>query len=89
MRETKRGEEVGESNTEGDVPASHPYIFRVGELVNVNDRKASHQAVSILIKDEMATVKWKTWKGQAEVKVNQLCLICDGSKRKRKQTDHD
>jgi hypothetical protein len=94
-------EEVGESNMEGDVPATkssanpgvithegrHPYVFREGELVNVNNRKASHQAEIVSIKDEMATVKWKTWKGQAEVKVNQLSLICDGSKRKRKQTD--
>ncbi len=94
-------EEVGESNTEGDVPATtssanpganthegrHPYVFREGELVNVNVGKASHQADIVLIKDEMATVKWKTWKGHAEVEVNQLRLICDGSKRKRKQTD--
>jgi hypothetical protein len=35
----------------------------------------------------MATVKWKTWKGHSEVEVNQLRLICGGSKRKRKQTD--
>jgi hypothetical protein len=28
-----------------------------------------------------------TWKGLDEVQVNQLCPICDGSKRKRKQTD--
>jgi hypothetical protein len=86
---------------EGDVPATtssanpgaithegrHPYVFREGELVNVNEGKASHQADIDLIKDEMATVKWKTWKGQAEAKVNQLSLICDGSKRKRKQTN--
>jgi len=94
-------EEVGESNTEGDVPATtstanpsaithvgrHPYVFSEGELVNVIDGKASHQANIVSINDEMATVKWKMWKGQAEVEVNQLCPICDGSKRKRKQTD--
>jgi hypothetical protein len=94
-------EEVGESNTEGDVPATtstanpsaithvgrHPYVFSEGELVNVIDGKASHQANIVSINDEMATVKWKMWKGQAEVEVNQLRPICDGSKRKRKQTD--
>ena len=35
----------------------------------------------------METVKWKTGKGHAEVEVNQLRHICDGSKRKRKQTN--
>jgi len=69
-------EEVGESNTEGDVLATtnsafpgantheghHPYVFREGKLVNVNvgKGKASHQADIVSIKDEMATVKWKT-----------------------------
>ena len=94
-------DEDGRSNTEGDVPATtsstnpgvethdgpHPYVFRVGELVNVNVGKASHQADIVLIKDGMATVKWKTWKGYAEVEVKRLSLICDGSKRKRKQTN--
>jgi hypothetical protein len=65
----------------------HPNVFSEGELVNVIGGKASHQANIVMINDEMATVKWKMWKGQAEVEVNQLCPICDGSKRKRKQTD--
>ena len=86
---------------EGDVPATtssadpganthedrQPYVFCEGELVNDNVGKASHQADIVSIKDEMATAKWKTRKGHAEVEVNQLRLICDGSKRKRKQTD--
>jgi hypothetical protein len=79
-------EEVGESNTEGDVPATtstanpsaithvgrHLFVFSEGGLVNVIDGKASHQANIVSINDEMANVKWKMWKGQAEVEVNQL-----------------
>ncbi len=63
------------------------HIFHQGELVNVNVGKASYQALVVLIKNEKATVRWMTWKGLDEVHVNQLCPICDGSKRKRKQTD--
>jgi len=65
------------------------FVEGMGWLIRciVNVGKASHQADIVSIKDEMATVKWKTWKGHAEVEVNQLRLICDGSKRKRKQTD--
>ena len=91
----------GGDKVEGDVPDTtsstkpgvethdgpHPYVFRVGELVNVNVGKASHQADIVLIKDGMATVKWKTWKGNDTVEMKCLSLICDGSKRKRKQTN--
>ncbi len=90
-----------ESYTKGDVPATtssanpganthegrHPYVFHERELVNVNVGKAFHQAEIESIKNEMAPVGWKTWKGCAEVEVNQLRPICDGSKRRRKQMD--
>jgi hypothetical protein len=62
-------------------------IFQQGELVNVNVGKASYQALIVVIKNEKATIRWMTWKGLDEVQVNQLCPICDGSKRKRKQAD--
>ena len=65
----------------------HPYTFHVGELINVNVGKASHQALILLIENEKATVRWMTWKGVDDVQVNQLRPICDGSKRKRQQTD--
>ncbi len=75
----------GANTHEGQL--GHPYIFHQGELVNVNIGKVSYQALIVSIKNEKATVQWMTWKGLDEVQVNQLCPICDGSKRKRKQTD--
>jgi sentrin-specific protease 1 len=93
------GEEVGGIDTEGDVAkevrgnisgaptTSLPYDFYVGQLVNVIEGKASHQATIDKVENEKATVRWMTWKGVAVVQVNQLRPIWDGSKRKRKEID--
>jgi hypothetical protein len=96
---TQGGEEVGGIDTEGDVAkevrgnisgaptTSLPYDFYVGQLVNVIEGKASHQATIDKVENEKATVRWMTWKGVAVVQVNQLRPIWDGSKRKRKEID--
>jgi len=63
------------------------HAFRVGQLVNVIEGKASHQAWIEVIENEQATVRWLGWRGRDVVQVNQLRLIWDGSPRKRKQTD--
>jgi sentrin-specific protease 1 len=92
-------EEVGGIGTEGDVAeevrgnisgapsTSLPHDFYVGQLVNVIEGKASHQASIEVIEKEQATVRWSGWKGCDVVQVNQLCPIWVNSPRKRKQTD--
>jgi hypothetical protein len=93
------GEEVAGIGTEGDVvekvrgnisgapTTSLPHDFYVGQLVNVIEGKASHQASIEVIKNEQATVRWSGWKGRDVVQVNQLRPIWVDSPRKRKQTD--
>jgi hypothetical protein len=79
--------EYRRSNRRGEGQLALPNDFHVGQLVNVIEGKASHQAKIEKIENEKATVRWLSWKGGAVAQVHQLRPIWDGLTRTRKKTD--